>query len=86
MTKVTLPASNWDAGALTQTVSVKGILADDTKQLIQAVPAPASMAAATEAGVYCSGQGNGSLSFACESVPAEDIVFNVSYQAATFVS
>lgn len=86
MTKVTLPTSGWNTGALKQTVSVPGILADDTKQLIQAVPAPASMAAATEAGVYCSGQGDGFLSFACESVPVESIVFNVSYQAATFVS
>lgn len=86
MTKVTLPVSGWDADALTQSVAVPGILEDDTKQLIQAVPAPASMAAATEAGVYCSGQGDGSLSFACADVPAEDIVFHVSYQAATFVS
>ena len=86
MTKVMLPASGWDADTLSQSIAVLGILADDTKQLIQAVPAPTSMAAATETGVYCSGQGDGSLTFVCEAVPEGDIVFNVSYQAATFVS
>lgn len=85
ITKVTIASSSWDAGTLTQTVTVNGILADDTLQLVQAVPSPSSMSAATESGAYCSGQGANTLTFTCSTIPSDDIVFNVSYQNATYV-
>ena len=85
ITAVTLTASGWDSTALTQTVTVTGILADETKQLIQATPAPASMSDITEAGAYCSAQGANSLTFTCTTVPTSDIVFNIAFQDAEYV-
>lgn len=84
-TTVTLAASGWvnsnaifpgdpvPTGSPTQTVTVQGILADETKQLIQPMPAVASQAAYMSAGIYCSGQAANSLTFTCTTVPTEDI-------------
>jgi hypothetical protein len=85
ITKVTIPSSSWNTNTLTQTITVNGILADDTLQLVQAVPSPSSMSVATESGAYCSGQSANALTFTCSTIPSEDIVFNVSYQNATYV-
>lgn len=77
---ITLPAASWDATAKTQTVTVTGVLAEETKQAITPAPAPASMAAAGEAGVYCSGQGADSLTFTCKTVPTADLTYHVLMQ------
>ena len=71
---VTLPASGWDADAKTQTVSVAGVMA--TANLI-ITAAPDSYMAYAEAGVRCTAQGAGTLTFACETVPTADVVANV---------
>ena len=72
---VTLSASGWASNA--QTVTVSGVLADETKQLIQPMPAVASQQAYMAAGVYCSGQAANSLTFTCSEVPTEDITIYV---------
>ena len=86
MTVVTLAAASWDSSALTQSVTVTGILADETKQLIQCTPAGASMSVAAEAGIYCSAQGANTLTFTCSEVPSENVQFCVSWQDANYVS
>lgn len=69
-----LTAAGWDADAKTQTVSVAGVTAD-TNLIITA--APDSYIAYAEAGVRCTAQGAGTLTFACETVPSEDLTANV---------
>ena len=71
---VTLPASGWNANAKTQTVSVAGVTA--TVNLI-ITAAPGSYMAYAEAGVRCTAQGAGTLTFACETVPTADVAANV---------
>ena len=39
--------------------------------------APASYMAYVEAGVRCTAQGSGSLTFACEEVPTQNLTVNV---------
>ena len=68
---VTLPASGWSSN--TQTVTVNGVLADESAQLIQPMPAVASQNAYITAGVICSGQAANQLSFTCSTTPTEDI-------------
>ena len=68
---VTLTTSGWSSN--TQTVTVNGVLADETKQLIQPMPAIASQIAYMSAGIYCSGQAANSLTFTCSETPTEDI-------------
>ena len=71
---VTLSASGWDADAKTQTVSVAGVTAT-ANCIITA--APGSYMAYAEAGVRCTAQGAGTLTFACETVPTADVSANV---------
>ena len=71
---VTLRASGWNANAKTQTVSVAGVTA--TANLI-ITASPGSYMAYAEAGVRCTAQGAGTLTFACETVPTADVAANV---------
>ena len=72
---ITLPASGWSGS--TQTITVSGVLADETAQLIQPMPAVASQASYMSAGIYCSGQAADSLTFTCSEVPTDDIAIYV---------
>ena len=71
---VTLSSSGWDSDTKTQTVSVAGVTA--TANLI-ITAAPDSYMAYAEAGVRCTAQGAGTLTFACETVPTADVAANV---------
>ena len=80
-TLVTLTVAGWDATAKTQTVTVSGILADESKQLIIPMPATASMTAYTEAGIQCTGQAANSLTFTATTVPTAALSVYVTYQS-----
>lgn len=75
---VTLTTSAWSSN--TQTVTVQGVSATETDQLIQPVPAIASQSAYYEAGVLCTGQAANSLTFTCETVPTSDLTVYVVIQ------
>ena len=68
----TLQASAWVSNA--QTISVSGVT---VSSLVVVSAAPASHVAYGEAGVYCSVQAEGSLTFSCSDVPTEDLSVNV---------
>ncbi len=70
---VTLRASGWNANAKTQTVSVAGVT---TTANCIITAAPDSYMAYAKAGVRCTAQGAGTLTFACETVPTADVVAN----------
>ena len=77
---VTLTAAGWSNG--TQTVSVPGVLADETAQLITPVPALASQEAYYDAGIIGSGQATNSLTFtARNSTPTSNLTVYVIIQA-----
>lgn len=69
---VTLSVSGWSENA--QTVSVADVAADS---IVVVAPTPASRKAYMEADVYCSAQGNGTLTFNCEDVPSAALTVNV---------
>ena len=72
---VTLTASGWVDGV--QTVEISGVLADETAQLIQQVPALTSQAAYIEAGILCTGQAANSLTFTATTAPTDDLTVYV---------
>lgn len=72
---LTLQTDFWEDNA--QTITVDGILADETAQLIVPLPQSASEAAYNNAGVRCAAQGDGTLTFVCNTTPASDLVVNV---------
>lgn len=82
--KVTLTVAGWDGTAKTQTVNVTGVLADETKQLILPMPATASMSAYTEAGIMCTGQAAGKLTFTADTVPTASIDVYVTVTPVAF--
>lgn len=73
---VTLAADGWADNQ--QTVTVTGVTADEENCHVIPTPAPASRNAYAEAGICCSVQGDGTLTFTCESVPSEAITVNVA--------
>jgi len=81
MTKVYLTPSAWDAETNTQTVSVEGILADETKQSIEVSPYnKENTDLVTKYGIYCSAQGDNTLTFTAESIPDSMVVFAVEWK------
>lgn len=77
-TTVTLTASGWSSN--TQTVTVSGVSADETAQLIQPMPAMASQTAYYEAGILCTGQAANQLTFTCQNVPTKDLTVYIVMQ------
>ena len=69
---ISLSSSNWSN--MEQTVSANGVTADNT---IILSPAPASHVAYGEAGIYCSAQGENTLTFTCSETPSTDLTVNV---------
>lgn len=79
-TAVTLSASGWNSSSKTQTVTVSGVLADETKQLITPTPAIASQTAYYNAGIRCTGQSEGKLTFTANNIPTENLTVYVVIQ------
>ena len=77
-TLVTLPLSAWSNN--TQTVTVPGVLADESKQLIQPMPTIADQAVYSAAGISCTGQAANNLTFKAQTVPTEDVQVYVVIQ------
>lgn len=71
-TTVTLAVASWSS--LAQTVNVSGVTASNT---VIVTPAPASHNAYCEAGVYCSAQADGNLTFKCTEKPTAALTVNV---------
>lgn len=73
---ITLAADGWTDNQ--QTVEASGVLADETKQVIQPMPAAANQQAYYDAGIMCTGQGVDSLTFSADTVPVEDLTVYVA--------
>lgn len=69
---VTLTSSGWSSNS--QTVSISGMTA--TLDIVVS-PAPASQEAWGKAGIYCSSQGTGTLTFTCKSAPTTNLTANI---------
>lgn len=77
-TAVTLSAAGWSGS--TQTVAVPGVLADESKQLIQPVPAAASQTAYLAAEILCTSQAEDQLTFTAAAAPTLDLNVYVTVQ------
>lgn len=75
---ITLTTSGWSSN--TQTVTVPGVVASETAQLITPTPAIASQSAYYEAGIMCTGQATNSLTFTCQTVPTSNLTVYVVIQ------
>lgn len=80
VTLVTLSAAGWDSSAKTQTVGVTGSTTDESARLIIPMPSMASRVAYNDAGVQCSVQFDGAVTFVCDTIPTVDLTVYVSVQ------
>lgn len=71
-TTATLAVADWSSN--TQTVSVTGVAADS---VVFVSPAPASASDYASAGILCTAQAAGTLTFTCDTVPSNAITVNV---------
>ena len=71
-TMPTLAVADWSSN--TQTVNVTGVTASN---IVFVSPAPASAADYAAAGIVCTAQGSGTLTFTCITVPSNAITVNV---------
>lgn len=69
---VTLAAADWSSN--TQTVNVTGMTATG---VVMVSPDPTDQSAYTSAGILCTAQAAGTLTFTCDTVPSGDIDVNV---------
>ena len=77
---VTLAAASWDSTAKTQTVTVTGVSATETAQMITPTPALASQTAYYDAGILCTGPAADSLTFTANTIPTADLTVYVVIQ------
>ena len=71
-TTITLAAADWSSN--TQTVNVTGMTADG---VVMVSPAPTDQSAYTSAGILCTAQAAGTLTFTCDTVPSADLSVNI---------
>lgn len=82
--KVSLTVAGWDSSTKQQTVSVGDVVADETAQLILPMPAAASMGAYNGAGIQCTAQAAGKLTFTADTVPTVAIDVYVTITPVAF--
>nr|DAH94817.1 MAG TPA: hypothetical protein [Caudoviricetes sp.] len=82
--KVSLTVAGWNSSTKQQTVAVADVVADETAQLILPMPAAASMTAYNDAGIQCTAQAAGKLTFTADTVPTVAIDVYVTITPVSF--
>lgn len=80
MATVTLPAASWSATDKTLTVSLSGVLAETSPQCVTIAPQMSSLEAYLAAGVRCTAQAVGKLTFTADTVPTDDLTVYVKME------
>lgn len=85
--KVTLTVANWNSSTKQQTVNAYYAVSDVTAQRISVMPANAAINSPyIAAGIQCVAQGNGNVTFACETIPTEAIDVYVETQYINYIA
>lgn len=79
MPLVTLLANGWDENGI-QTITVQGILAEESAQIIRPTPTIVSQELYYSSGILCTNQAENSLTFTASDIPASDISVYVEIQ------
>lgn len=71
---INIPVATWNATNLNCTVSASGVTADNA---VVVTPDPASMDVYSAAGIVCTAQAAGTLTFTCKTVPTVAVAINI---------
>ena len=85
MTKITLLSSAWDNSTLTQTATVNGIIADETRQAIMITPVFSSIEEIGNCNVFANEQIENGIVFKCDTVPTSNVEFYVKWEDITWI-
>ena len=86
LTIVTLPASGWDSTTKSQTISVAGVDADETKQWIECTGVISNQSAFDDASIKITAFAENSLTFTASTVPTVDLKVGVKIEAVKDVT
>lgn len=86
LTIVTLPASGWDSTTKSQTISVAGVDADETKQWIECTGVISNQSAFDDAVIKITAFAADSLTFTASTVPTVDLRVGVKIEAVKDVT
>ena len=70
---VTLKASGWDAADKTQVATVACVVADEAAQMIYPMPKIGQITDYNDAGIQLIAQGDGNVTFMCDTIPEADV-------------
>ena len=70
---VTLKTSGWDAEAKTQVATVACVVADEAAQMIYPMPTIGQITDYNDAGIQLIAQGDGNVTFMCDTIPEADV-------------
>lgn len=86
LTIVTLPASGWNSSTKSQTISVAGVDADETKQWIECTGVISNQSAFDDASIKITAFAENSLTFTASTVPTVDLKVGVKIEAVKDVT
>lgn len=86
LTIVTLPASGWDSSTKSQTMTVAGVDADETKQWIECTGVISNQSAFDDAVIKITAFAADSLTFTASTVPTVDLKVGVKIEAVKDVT
>lgn len=86
LTIVTLHASGWDSTTKSQTISVAGVDADETKQWIECTGVISNQSAFDDASIKITAFAENSLTFTASTVPTADLKVGVKIEAVKNVT
>lgn len=86
LTIVTLPASGWDSSTKSQTMTVAGVDADETKQWIECTGVISNQSAFDDAVIKITAFAENSLTFTASTVPTVDLKVGVKIEAVKDVT
>lgn len=75
--EIIIPLSLWSNNV--QTVEVPGVHAEESEQLVLFVPKVSSQREYYDAGILCTVQAEGSLTFTCQTTPTIDLTVYVVF-------
>ena len=70
---VTLKSSGWDTTAKTQVATVACVVADEAAQMIHPMPKIGQITDYNDAGIQLIAQGDGNVTFMCDTIPEADV-------------
>ena len=79
-----LTKSGWSSSKI-QSLTIEGISADETKQIITIIPSKEQIVPFKKAGIYAYDQNINEISFICDTIPSDDLTIFIEVEEISYV-